>query len=681
MTGLGALAPAAGGFSETAVRSSTRDAIATCLRFTGEPGELALLGPLSRSSPTDFVEAGAGGLAERGRTSVGALFDCAAVAGGGGATVVAGAAQGRDNSSRLRAVVRRPDGRWGAPALLGRVPAPGQGPVAAAVSARGDVLVAWVETTGTTLRSSGRGRIMAARKVSGGKFGAAEEISPRRPLGRGGQLLLAVGSDVTGAATVVWARPAPDRARYSNLSAVETRSAAPGARFGAVERIARRAQDVAGLQLETAPDGRALVAYSANQAVTVVERAPGGGRFRPLARFGGGLRNEASEPAIAMRADGGAVIAWRSGGFGRGAGGVRAAVRVGPGDLGSAATVDRPRDGGTSSGSFLAFGDLPFAPIDEQNLGLSAALGADGRSVLAWTAPRTLAFGDRPLGPRAAVGTLAGGFGRPATLGCPCRATNGVVALIDAGARPGVAWTDNISDSRFGPGRDLAAGGGRLHLAHPGRPTMPAVPPPRLHLAAPRPQRLHSGQPARVGARCSGPCDLRALVPGARGGRPRAVGSAALERAGRTTFAVRPPFDKNLAPPRPGRVPVVVRAYAPNTSSFSTARVAVRLSRLPAPPTPRPRDVRARREGQSIVVTWRTRRPARKVSFVVDGRRRRSQPARAVHLFDSVEGRGRTRFRARIELKPGDRVRFVAVTASGNVLPSVQRTVVVPVRR
>jgi len=91
--------------------------------------------------------------------------------------------------------------------------------------------------------------------------------------------------------------------------------------------------------------------------------------------------------------------------------------------------------------------------------------------------------------------------------------------------------------------------------------------------------------------------------------------------------------------------------------------------------------VRARREGRSIFVTWRTKEPARQISFVVEGRRRRSQPPRAIRLFAVVQGRGRTRFRTRLDLEPGDRVRFVAVTAGANVFPTVQRTVVVPVRR
>lgn len=678
---VGALAPAAAdGFIETAARSSPRDAIATCLRSTGDPGQLALLGPLSRrGSPTDLVEAGGGRLSERGRASVGALFECAAVATGGSTLVVAGARWRGDGEPRLKVLVRDRAAKDSRTTTLGRIRPGSDGQVAAAVSPRGDVLVAWVDGDAATLESSGRARIMVARRPPGGSFGAPEQLAPLRPLGEG-ELLLTAGLDAAGAATVAWARPVPGGRRISGLSVVEVRSAPPAARFGATQRLAGRAQDTSDLRLETAPDGRALLAYSANEAVTAFERAPGRVRFTELARFGGSLRSGAAEPAIALRPDGAAVIAWRFDTFDGSTPGVRAAMRAGPGGLGPALTIDRTRGPSPGGGSFLGLGDPPFAPIDQDNLALSAALAGDGRVVLAWTVPRGLPFGDRPLGPRGVAGRLDRGFGAAMSLGCPCRDTNGIAALLDATGAPAVAWTDNLSNFGLGAEAPLAAGGGRLHLAYPGR-AAPAVTPPRVRLEALGPHRLRFGQPVRIAARCSGACDLRALVPGSQKGPPRALGTASIAGRGRTVIEVSPSISSSVAPRRPGRVAVIVRAYAPNTTSFTAARVKTRLSRLPVPPTPLPLDVKARREGRTVSVSWRTARPARQVTFFVDGRRRRPEVAQKLNLIASVPGRGRTRFRARLRLEPADHVRFVGVTASGNVLPSRQRTVVVPVGR
>jgi hypothetical protein len=79
-------------------------------------------------------------------------------------------------------------------------------------------------------------------------------------------------------------------------------------------------------------------------------------------------------------------------------------------------------------------------------------------------------------------------------------------------------------------------------------------------------------------------------------------------------------------------------------------------------PVPAPLDARARRAGDSVVVTWRTAVAARRCSFVVV-----AGPSRRVLTDLSAVGeatcRGRTRFRVRLRSQDGRPLRWVQIRA------------------
>jgi hypothetical protein len=107
-----------------------------------------------------------------------------------------------------------------------------------------------------------------------------------------------------------------------------------------------------------------------------------------------------------------------------------------------------------------------------------------------------------------------------------------------------------------------------------------------------------------------------------------------------------------------------VTATAPGGRLRSSVSRHVRIVQRPAPPVPVPLDVEARRDGRSVVVTWRTAFPARRCTFAVfAGPTRRAE--RDVAGVDGVRGRGRTRFRTRLRSEDGRPLRWVSILAIG----------------
>jgi hypothetical protein len=127
-------------------------------------------------------------------------------------------------------------------------------------------------------------------------------------------------------------------------------------------------------------------------------------------------------------------------------------------------------------------------------------------------------------------------------------------------------------------------------------------------------------------------------------------------------------------------VRVVVRAGAPGGSAVKKTALRVQVRRRTPPPFQRPLDVRARRAGDDVVVTWRTAGPARRVSYVVFGSPTRRIRPRGGNLPPSAwrDGRGERRFRVRLRAAP--RARWAILLAAAKDRPRRNARIVVPIR-
>jgi hypothetical protein len=665
------------------VRDSPRSAVATCVRATGAPGVVGLLGPLERRmSPYDLLRVSAGGASVAGTARLGVLDECPAVgADASGHAVVAGAARLRDFRGVIRAALAEPGGGFGAPVAIATT-VRSQTTVVAAVSPRGDAVVAWTVARYEGRRGppDGRTRVVAALRPAGGAFGRPQPLTPWRRSSFFPMAGVSAGMDASGRATVAWMQPIRDRRNFGGLSTVRVAAAAPGAHFGPAQVLARRVQDTRRVALSVAPDGSALLAHDGQGTIHVFERAAGEAEFaralrlRPRRGF-----SEWQQPDAAIAPDGSALVAW-AGAQEEGSGDVFVASRRGTGPWTAPAAVQRGREDdsfGETGLILFSSGGGPSPPHDSDNTGVRAAIGRDGRYLVSWGAERPLPLGDRRLAPRMVQGQAGGAPSRPETAGCACRSINGAVPLVAAGGEVLLAYTDNVT-TMFDFGFEFARRAGRLHLAEPGPPGAGAAPP-RLMVRPPRARTLGYGNRLRVRVGCDRACDLRAYVVGGRD-RARGVAIETLPEAGTTRLAIKPTFDDHLAPPSRGRARVVVHGYAPNARRFASRSVPVDLRRKPLRPLPQVLNVRAVRQEGAVVVTWKTDRPAKRVSFRVRGRLSRRDRFPVVE--DSVEGRGRRSFRVRLPLREvrelGD-VTVIAVSVVRNRPPHDRRTVVVDV--
>jgi hypothetical protein len=123
------------------VRDSPRSAVATCLRPTGAPGVIGLLGPLERGmSPYELLRVSADGATVAATARLGILDECPAVAADpSGHAVVAGAVRRRGHRGTIRAALAEPGGGFGVPVDIARTRTSFT-QVATAVSARGDAV-------------------------------------------------------------------------------------------------------------------------------------------------------------------------------------------------------------------------------------------------------------------------------------------------------------------------------------------------------------------------------------------------------------------------------------------------------------------------------------------------------------------------------------------------------------
>jgi len=656
---------------DVVVRDSPRAAVATCLRSAGAPGFAGLLAPLERRmSPYDLMRVTAGGVTVAATARLGVLDECSAVAADpSGHAIVAGAARTRRLRGAIRAALAEPGGGFGAPVDIARTESSSTR-VVTAVSPRGDAVVAWALTRPVRgRRYAVRTRVVAAVRPAGAAFGRPQFLTRWRRSSFPSGTTVSAGMDSAGTATVAWAQPIPDRGSISSLYGVEAAASTSGGAFGPPQVMARPVQDVERVALAVAPDGRALLAHDGQEMVQVYERAAGEPAFARVRRLRS-RRDAWQHPDLAMAPDGSAVVAWR-GNEAAGSEDVFVASRRGTGPWTSPAAVQRRREDRSFTVEFLfsSGGDRPSPPHDGDNTGVGTAIAPDGRYLVGWGVERRLAFGDRLLAARMVHGQAGGAPSRAESAGCRCRAVNGMAPLALGGGELLLAYTDNVTRT-LSLGIDMASRLGRLHLAEPGPPGM-GPEPPRLTVRAPRARTLGFGNALRLGIGCDRPCDLRAYVVDGRG-RGRGVAVTTLPQAGTVRLAIKPSSDEHLAPPAGGRSRIVVHGFAPNGRAFATRAVPIDLRRKPVRPLPRLVDVRAVRQGRSVVVTWGTDRPARRIRFEVA---RQLSRRRVLPEVESLLGRGRRRFRVRLEGAADS----VSVSVIRNRPPFDRRTRVVPV--
>ncbi len=170
-----------------------------------------------------------------------------------------------------------------------------------------------------------------------------------------------------------------------------------------------------------------------------------------------------------------------------------------------------------------------------------------------------------------------------------------------------------------------------------------------------------------VPVRCDGPCDVRATPAAAHSDAVVAVGS--LRGAGQLRLRLHP-FGSPLAPPQARHVTVTLRAGAPGARTTVTRRVVVPVTVGRSPPVPALLDVRARRDGKDLVVTWRTASAARDVGF-------------SVAAFGAAQAPLATAFRSggaalayRVRMRGAARARKVILTAFGGFDRTPRQTTV-----
>jgi hypothetical protein len=665
------------------VRDSPRSAVATCLRPTGTPGLVGMLGPLERRmSPYDLLRVSPGGIAITATARLGILDECPDVASDpSGHAIVAGVVRARRFRGLIRAVLAEPGGGFGAPMDVARTRS-SVTRVAAAVSPRVDAVVAWAVSRHRARRglTVDRTRVIAALRPAGGTFGPPQFLTPWRRAGFAPTATVSAGMEASGRATVAWAQAIPDRGNIPNLSTVAVAAAEPGRGFGTPQLITPRVQDAYHVSLSVAPAGRALLAHDGQGRIRVFERVASGSEFVSVLRLPSRRRlSEWQDPDVALAPDGSALVAWQ-GGQDTGFEDVFVASRRSAGPWTAPFALQRSREDDSSAGFYgvllTSTSRQPSPPLDD-NTGVRAAIGPDGRYLVSWAVERPLPLGDRRLAPRIARGRAGGRPSRPETAGCACRSINGAVALTLAGGEPAMAYTDNVT-TMFDFGLEFARRAGRLHIAGSGRPGLSPLPP-RLRVRPPRAMTLDYNNRLRVRVGCDRACDLRGYVVGGRD-RARGVAIGTLHEAGSTRLAIKPAFGDHLVPPSRGQARVVVHGYARNGRRFTSRSVPVDLRRQPLRPLPRVLNVRAVKRGGAVVVTWQTATPATRVSFRVKGRLSRRD--RFPVLEESVQGRGRRSFRLRLPLREvrelGD-VTVIALSVVRDRPPHDRRTVVVPV--
>jgi len=624
---------------------------ASCLRATGAPGELVR----STREGLRFMTASPAGIADAGELKLdGDPLGCPAVASqpnGAGVLAV-------PSRFQLQVAVREPGGTWSPLAALDDADELG-GPLAAAVSDRGDAVVAWVRTRDGRIPVH---RLVVARRTAGGPFGPPQVVATLRT--PSGPPPLQVGISASGEALVAWSVPPridPDSLALDDRpGSVDVAVAGPQARFAVTHGVAQSSQ-LSAPALAVARDGRALLAAFDGESVRVAQRAPGQpfGVAAPVARAADAL---SIQPGVALGPGGAAVVAWS----GRAQGGAGVVTRPDAGAFGAPVTITRPRSLHGSDTVLLAvlrlfagaLGGALASLSDDVSVNTTATITADGRALITSGG----AGGDLGLPVlRAASLPVAGGHLDAQAVSGTLRDPGQNTPVTLADGRTAVAWADNR------PG--LLEGGGRLHLALEG--VSPAADPPRPTITVGRPLRttLRAKDALQLPVRCSAACEISAYET-----RSGAFARLELSKAGAGTLEIGGILEPPLAPLHRGPVRIHLLYGGPGAKHSSTKVVTLRLRRPAGPRLPEVRDLRARRHGTRIEVSWRTDIPADPGDFAVIGTRTRSLDELPIALTLGEDDRKRTRFR--LTLARTDRVRFVTVVSDAEPLRFDRRATV-----
>ena len=615
---------------------------ATCLRATGYPGEVVR----STSLGAQFLSATPNGLAPVAEvtpgTSTSECPEAAAQPSGTGVVAFAGV------DGVVRAALREPGSPWGEPVEVATAPEFSNGhPLAAAVSERGDALVAFAG--GARQRYD----VRAVRRAPGAAFAAAETLfsAPKRATAR---MRVAAGVSATGEAVVAWSfQPASGQLRE-----VWAATAQPGGAFAPAAKVGTMRAG-AEFVLAVGAGGHALLAFAGGADVLVAERAPGAAGFGAPVRIGASSDPTLTDTAAAVRPDGGAVVAWVN--FIDGD--VHAVVRAQAGEF--TAPLPRPEASSPLSSTlapkrglhlpkrFLVpvgndVGDLSknaVSPDDEGGVPRAAIL-PDGRALVTWAGAAQ--YGDLWwTSPLSVTLPLAGGPAVGQTFGADLRPAGTVTPVVQADGGAAIVWVDNDAEHQ----RD-----GRLHLALEGAADAAEPAPPELRVSAPKRRVLKADEDLRFRVRCSSACDVRAQLGT---GVLAPDDERTLTRAGETELRLRQ-LVAPLASLRGGPVTIRLRYGAPGTRHATGRSVTFRLRRLPDAPRPRVLDAAARRVGDEVVVTWRSDRDARASNFFAYGTANRSTDSGELYGNGDVTGRGR---RFRIRLKSAEKARYVQIVA------------------
>jgi hypothetical protein len=683
-----------------AVYATPDSSITGCVRATGAPGEVTTVGRIGRLSiATDLLSFGASAGNRTADSNLGMTAACAEAATGGDVTVVAAVTGATDDfDGRIRAAVREGGSDFSAPIPLGAT-VPGVGEVRVAVGPSGHAAVAWTEVL-----PDGSGepitRVLVARRPPGGQFEKPVALTGRVP----GVLfptyhLLALGIDAAGNTTAAWAQPLSGSASFESADVtIQTSTLAPGTPPPTSRRLTGRITGVDSVSLAVSPQGRALIAWSTNAGVTAVERPGAGADFGPRQE----LIETVEEPdasttklaaSTALRDDGSAAVAWYSVTNSVSLVAVEAAWRAPGGTFGGPVRVWGQRTGideedlfkpasasranararaaehlqpagtseaaGTGGPELVPAGSGPALPADP---GLPGVLIApDGTLVLAWTASLPADRAPADLAWTATGKVTDARLGSPRRLNGECRSANAIVPLLAGDGSPLVAWTDNATTT-LATLRESPVAAGRVHVASP-TAAPPAPAPVDLELSAPRGvQSVYYDEPVAIGAKCNGPCDLRARIPG-EDHSTRAATGAVLTSAGGTRIGLTGVEGTHLAPSRrASRTRVRVIACDPVTGARVAAKtVSVRVAQRKPPPLQKPRRLRARRSGDSVVLTWSTSKPARRQSFLAIGFADDGGEEGEPLAVEDVDGDGKTRFRLRLTAKGIETIRLLTV--------------------
>lgn len=592
---------------------------------TGRPGEVAV----GTATGVRTLRATRAGFEPVGEVRMGDGFSAGElVSAPSGAAVLAGTVNYEDS---VAAAVRDPGGAWSAPLPVAERQGWAPERVRAAVSARGDVVVAWTESR---FRPEPSTRVRVARRAAGeAAFGPAIVLvsSPRFESASFEMAVTDAGETI-----VSWTQ-VDDSAKGAVRLLLKAAFAPPGADFGAPQTLAEVDRNT-NAALAVAGDGRALISYVQDGFLSFAERPPGG-TFAPGVRL-----SRVSDPAgtttlARLGRDGAAAIAWS----GNLQSQVRLATRPGFGGFRVPVTLLPEQPLPASFDPFLLHPEVSgftFA-FSFAIAGSRLLITDDGRALLGLSEPRTAGGVEFTLARLAAL-PLAGGDVADGRAGNQLDTPYGAEPILLEDGSPALIWSTGIDETKW-----------RLHVAAEGASRPAPSPAPRVRVGAPLRTTLKTGDSLRLPVRCDGPCSVRAQVVGGY-----AEGSVTLERAGEARLSIRA-YDGPIAPRREGTVRVRLTYGVPDSLTPETRTISVRLKRA-AEKLPRIVRLRAERRGDSIRVSWRVANPPRLTMFYVSGSQARDDRGRPLVLTPTFSERSRQKSFS-VTLRPADGVRYVTV--------------------